>query len=179
MPRCGVKVWGTRDSPQEQTGHPERAVSAARGFGLSMGGALSSTQTPLLVGPSLLPPPLSLTHPELRSCGFSHTPACPTQTPAAPAVPSDVHIGSGCPSPRPSASWLPCCSLQSPGASHWPGGFPRATLSYSGIKEEIQCEHFTHVVMAKCGDSGGRQRCPECPTGRGSSVSPGKAFPTP
>lgn len=76
-------------------------------------------------------------------------PSLPHTNRSPPAVRSDVRIGSGCPSPRPSASWLPCCSLQSPDASRWPGGFPRATLSCSGITEEIQCEHFPHVVMAK------------------------------
>lgn len=138
-----------------------------------------SPNGPSSMGLPLLPPPMSLTHSRLRSCGFSHGLACPTQSPAAAAMPSDVHIGSGCPSPQPSASWLPCCSLQSPGASHWPGGFPRATLNYSGSKKEIRCEHVTHAVPGKCSDCRGWRRCPECPTGHSSiGASSGKTFPT-
>lgn len=97
-----------------------------------------------------------------------HNPS-PTQPQQSPPHP-DARIGSGCPSPRPSASWLPCCSLQSPGASRWPAGFPRVTLSYSGSGKEIQCKYFMHTVTAKHGDSGGYWKCPSCPQVVAASV---------
>lgn len=79
------------------------------------------------------PPPVPLTHRRVRPVG-SPTPQPPTHTQWCPL---DIRIGSGCPSPLLSASWLPCCSLLSPGASRWPGGFLRATRSYSGNRKEI------------------------------------------
>ena len=105
--------------------------------------------------------------PTSQACVFSHTPA-PSTDPVVPTRPLDVRIGSDCPSPLLSASWIPCCSLRSPGASHWPGGFPRATPSYSG-NEEIQRECFVHTkTLAK-----GRwfKRTMSCTNGQALEVS--------
>lgn len=100
----------------------------------------------LLSGAACPAPSASLPDYAEGSSHSSGTVALPSPRPAAlPAV----RIGSGCPSPPLSASWPPCCSLQSRGASHWPGGFPRVTPSYSGSKTEIQCEQSTHAETAK------------------------------
>lgn len=68
-------------------------------------------------------------------------------SPMTPLASPYIRIGSGCPSPLLSASWLPCCSLRIPGASRWPGGFLRVTLNCSGRRGSRGQNSMLNVIL--------------------------------
>lgn len=64
-----------------------------------------------------------------------------------------IHIGLGYLSPLLFASWLPCCSRQIPGASHWPGGFPTATPNCSRRRGSWGQNSMLNVILHTASES--------------------------